>query len=303
MTKRLTYEFVKEQFEEEGYRLLSEEYVNSHSKLKYSCPNNHIHSVSFAKWQVGRRCPYCSGKAKKTIDFIRQKFRKEDYELLSKSYKNKKFKLKYRCPKGHIHTVSWDGWRKGDRCPHCSGLIRKEFNGVKYLFENEGYTLLSDQYVNAHSKLKCKCPQGHVYKVTWNNWHNGRRCPLCEDKNFSLRFSGKNSWHWKNYSEADRKKINVYKHCVWRITEFNYKKYKYIINSLNLKRTRGEYHLDHIYSIIDGFNNDVPPEIISHPNNLQMLLEYDNLSKNNKSDISLEELYNRYSYWEAENVL
>jgi hypothetical protein len=51
----------------------------------------------------------------------------------------------------------------------------------------------------------------------------------------------------------------------------SYKKYKDIINPYNLERDRDKYHVDHIYSISDGFLNSVPPYIISSPVNLQML--------------------------------
>lgn len=39
MVKKHTYEFVKEQFEKEGYVLLSEEYKDSNTLLLYRCPN------------------------------------------------------------------------------------------------------------------------------------------------------------------------------------------------------------------------------------------------------------------------
>ena len=35
--KKLTYEYVKEQIEKEGYKLLSSEYVNSREKLELKC--------------------------------------------------------------------------------------------------------------------------------------------------------------------------------------------------------------------------------------------------------------------------
>lgn len=47
MSKKLTYEFVKEQFGREGYELLSKEYVNNCTKLFYICPKGHKHSISW----------------------------------------------------------------------------------------------------------------------------------------------------------------------------------------------------------------------------------------------------------------
>lgn len=50
------------------------------------------------------------------------------------------------------------------------------------------------------------------------------------------------------------------------------------------------YHLDHIYSISDGFKNKVPVEVIAHINNLRFIPALDNITKNKKSDITLDYL-------------
>mgnify|MGYP003383971794 CR=1 FL=1 len=52
----------------------------------------------------------------------------------------------------------------------------------------------------------------------------------------------------------------------------------------------GAYHLDHIYSIIDGFKNDVDPNIIGSIVNLQMIPWEENLVKNSNSWLKLDEL-------------
>lgn len=91
----------------------------------------------------------------------------------------------------------------------------------------------------------------------------------------------------------------IYKSQVMKITNKYYKKYKQRINPNNVTRKRNEYHLDHMYSIYSGFNNNVPPKIISHPANLQMLLESINISKSNKNKITLQELYRRIKQYET----
>ena len=49
---------------------------------------------------------------------------------------------------------------------------------VKQCFESDGYTLVSEEYKNAHSKLISICPNGHEYIVSFTKWLSGRRC-LC----------------------------------------------------------------------------------------------------------------------------
>lgn len=50
------------------------------------------------------------------------------------------------------------------------------------------------------------------------------------------------------------------------------------------------FHVDHIYSIMDGFKNKVSPLIVSHPANLRILEAKKNSSKGAKSEITLAEL-------------
>ncbi len=45
-------------------------------------------------------------------------------------------------------------------------------------FIEEGYEQLSE-YVNARTKVKMKCPEGHVFEILPNNWKKGSRCGKC----------------------------------------------------------------------------------------------------------------------------
>lgn len=53
---------------------------------------------------------------------------------------------------------------------------------------------------------------------------------------------------------------------------------------------QGKYHLDHKFSTIEGFKNNIPVHIIGHVCNLEMILGRNNLSKNRKCSIDLETL-------------
>lgn len=96
--------------------------------------------------------------------------------------------------------------------------------------------------------------------------------------------------------ECDISKMYEYRYRVSYETEKNYKEHQEFINPEKHIRSRyGNFHIDHIYSIRDAFLNDVPVEVVSHMCNLRMLSESDNKSKNGKSDITLEELYQRFN--------
>lgn len=182
MSKKLTYEFIKNSFEKEGYELLDKEYKSCSQKLNYICPKGHIYGITWDNWKQGERCPYCSGKAKKTIEFIRSKFEEKGYKLLTTIYKNNTQKLDYICPKGHKHSISWNSWQRGSRCPYCSNKIKKTVVFIKSKFIKEGYVLLTKKYKNAFQKLDYICPKGHSRRITWCNWRQGKRCLECVGK-------------------------------------------------------------------------------------------------------------------------
>lgn len=60
ISQRLDYDFVKDQFNNEGYELLSTEYNGNSSKLLVRCPVGHEYEVSYANFSRGRRCPHCN---------------------------------------------------------------------------------------------------------------------------------------------------------------------------------------------------------------------------------------------------
>lgn len=56
---------------------------------------------------------------------------------------------------------------------------------------------------------------------------------------------------------------------------------------------------DHMYSIKDGFLNNIDPSIISHPANCELLIHQDNIKKRSKSSITLDTLLKRIDNWEC----
>jgi hypothetical protein len=81
----------------------------------------------------------------------------------------------------------------------------------------------------------------------------------------------------------------AYENIVDRITRDSWIYHNDKINPLGLPRGT-EYELDHKYSKHQGFLNDVPPELIGHYSNLQMISRHSNRTKYNKCSIILEEL-------------
>ena len=63
-----------------------------------------------------------------------------------------------------------------------------------------------------------------------------------------------------------------------------------------LAGTPGAYHIDHMFSIMNGYKNRVSPLVIGSKANLQMIPWKENLSKSSSCSISLDELLNKSNY-------
>jgi hypothetical protein len=77
-----------------------------------------------------------------------------------------------------------------------------------------------------------------------------------------------------------------YKRKVWSETKRNNLS---LLENYN-RRGRTDYHLDHMYSIWQGFIDNTPAEITGHICNLKMIPYIENISKHTKSSITLEVL-------------
>lgn len=54
--------------------------------------------------------------------------------------------------------------------------------------------------------------------------------------------------------------------------------------------SKGKYNLDHIYSVYDGFINNIDPEIIGNIKNLRYITFEENRLKSHRSDVTIEKL-------------
>lgn len=120
---------------------------------------------------------------KLTLEQVQRGLESRGYALLSKEYKNAHSKLECKCPKGHKILVRWNDIRSHKYvCPDCTGLQKKTIEEARNMFEQQGFVLLSTQYINSYSKLSYKCSRGHINQTTWSRVQQGFGCPDCDDE-------------------------------------------------------------------------------------------------------------------------
>ena len=221
MSKKFTYEFVKSEFEKEGYTLLSTEYKDNRTKLYYICPIGHRWSITYGSFASGRRCNFCAidykaNKRKLTYESVKKQFEKRGYTLLSQTYKNSHTKLKYMCDNKHIRLIAYNSFQQGHGCSICATKLNSErqrfsYDYIKSIFNKENYTLLSENYINANQKLDFICPNNHKGSITYGDFKSGYRCRWC----YLEKNSGKNHYYWKGgVTELNLPVYNTYAHRI-----------------------------------------------------------------------------------------
>lgn len=114
------------------------------------------------------------------------------------------------------------------------------------------------------------------------------------------------AWGKGKFKQSNKEGLERYR----QLSEFKFNVYDYPtkFNLLLLEeygwyktKNRGDnpsgISRDHMYSVKDGFENDIDPYYISHPANCKLMKHGDNNKKNTSSSITLEELKKRVALW------
>ena len=123
--KRLTIIKPMELATKRGGRLLSQEYINNHTKMLWECELKHQWQASYNQLQRGDWCPICAdmrrGENKKIgIAPFQEVARLKGGECLTSSYKNSHEKFEWKCAVGHIFLAKGYVIKNSKRwCPFC----------------------------------------------------------------------------------------------------------------------------------------------------------------------------------------
>lgn len=168
-----------------------------------------------------------------------------------------------------------------------------------------------------------KVTDEHKKKVTEsiNNWLKAqgkfretiiKQCLFCQSefstKNKNQKFCSSDCGHKHRTQEALKKKEGLEKYrkeCEFRFNIFDYpdefdldliQKYG-IYKAKNRGDNPNGVDRDHMFSVYEGYKQNIDPEIIRHPANCRLMLHKDNVSKYTKCLITLGELLIKIEQW------
>ena len=220
---------------------------------------------------------------------------KYDYSFVD--YVNNRTKVKIICPRHGEFLMSPAGhvpMKYG--CLECGGTRRKttsEFIEEANLLHKHRYDYSKTIYQNTGIDVIIICPiHGEFLQTPFAHLHSFG----CKECSLKRTIETKIAAGLIPPLIEERTEYEEYVKMIRRYTGRSYKQYKDKINPVNLELAHQDgYHLDHIYSKIQGYHDNVLPEVIGHWSNLQIVTGLYNITKNSKCDKTLAQLYEDYN--------
>ena len=158
---------------------LSDQYVNTRTKLKWRCSEGHEWEAAPSDIKSGKWCRICAGLAPLTIEEMHEIAKSRNGECLSDQYVNSQTKLKWRCSEGHKWESTPNSIKRGGWCRICAGLAPLTIEEMHKIAKSRDGECLSDKYMNSQTKLKWRCSEGHEWKAVPSSVKQGSWCPYC----------------------------------------------------------------------------------------------------------------------------
>ena len=198
--RRLDFSYIQQKFAEWELILVSEDYKNNSTKLKFICRKHEtigMQEKSFTKLvKSNGQCNHCSRSSEKrkkySLSFARELFEKNDLHLLESNYDHVRKLMAYICNKHpdegvqykHLYSLIEDknGCRicKNEKIAKAQKMTEEEFHQrIFKIHENELINI--ENYINANTKIKFSCRLcGNVWSALPNNIIYGEQgCPSC----------------------------------------------------------------------------------------------------------------------------
>jgi len=219
-------------------------------------------------------------------------------EGITEKAKNKYLLLPKKCKKCDNEIVYEK--RENDYCSKKCSLTNININrkGIKLKMTSEGLKNISISNRERHGN------KFGEYELDPN---------MCCNCNTTFSFDKRNNLYCskscrKEYNRKNMEVFTIYKSdSSFRFSlndypdEFDFsliEKYGWYSPSNSKKPNIGGVSRDHMISVKEGFKLDIDAKLLAHPANCQLMVHSDNISKNKKSSLTIEELTVRINEWD-----
>jgi hypothetical protein len=204
-------------------------------------------------------------------------------------YKDSKTKVTIGCDiHGYFEKYPNDMKNGRGGCPRCNNSFhRTHTDFITELATLHPHIKCLDNYKNSNIKLNFTCKKHNHSFISqpYTILAGHINCPEC----YSSKQTDTRVKKGQISDPELKSEYELYRRAVWRFSNRAYKQH------LSEQKRDRHNHLDHILSIVEGFKNKVPAEIIGSIHNLQIINGQANRHKSYRSDITVEQLLERYN--------
>jgi len=238
------------------------------------CPNN-----------IENHKQYCSFTCRNI--YVNKHLR--DYSKIKKSLsKEDKYKGKERKCKKCNNIIPYQK-RRNIYCSHsCATSESNKKRKINLESNEKRKNTYKEKYKN-HKYKSILC--NNCGNILILQFHRSKYC----NKNCKKSYQRKNMTEYQKYKQDSLFKFSLNSYPY----EFDFdliKKHGWY-KPTNRGNNLNGVSRNHLYSIMDGFENNVDTYLISHPANCKLILQKENSSKHKKSSITLDELKEKVIEW------
>lgn len=153
-----------------------EEYIDNSQKMKWVCPKGCSFVTTWKVVQHKKGCILCNDNRRMTYEQIHKSLQEMGAKLLTEkpNYQNSySQKLEIICDQNHINFKTFKAYRSHG-CSVCNPKQDKyDIEELQKIALSRGDTILSKEYVNAHTPLLMKCanPKHDPYPTLWTTYN------------------------------------------------------------------------------------------------------------------------------------
>lgn len=201
---------VKQTFINAGLIPLFEEYLNANSPLLCICSCGNEWITTYYSVKEGKKCRKCMGKRsgehfKHDFEYVKKYFNEQNCILLSTTYENGKQKLDYICSCGNKSIISFEKFKKGQRCKCCRNRkISKKTKGVpRPMWRGENHPNWKPNKTDEERKQDRKFFEYHEWRKQVFE-RDSYTCQCCNKVGHNL-----NAHHLDGYNWCIEKRLDV----------------------------------------------------------------------------------------------
>jgi len=203
MGRRLYYEEVEQIFNENGCKLLTEDYKSNRQKLEFICSCDETYTKSLFAFRKSPRCQKCTSilfSKRQTFEYehVKKDFEDNGCILLSTVYLKANAKLDYQCVCGKISKITYSHFRQGCRCKGCPSKNKYNKENTKELIESYGCTYLDQDKHTFIARVSFICTCKRVGEKLIKSFMESPQCNQCSQEDFNEKMTGENNPRWNH---------------------------------------------------------------------------------------------------------